>query len=82
MLDRPEPARGSVAALQGNYGSPGWRSGWAPLAEGFVDFRRLLADLKSVRYDGYLGIEDFSGQYSSGALLPAFVQFIRERMGI
>ncbi|WP_334078173.1 sugar phosphate isomerase/epimerase family protein [Paenibacillus sanfengchensis] len=63
-------------------GSPGWRSGWAPLAEGFVDFRRLLADLKSVRYDGYLGIEDFSGQYSSGALLPAFVQFIRERMGI
>ncbi|GIO88145.1 hypothetical protein J25TS5_50770 [Paenibacillus faecis] len=63
-------------------GTSGWRSDWAPLAQGFVDFRLLLADLKSVGYDGYLGIEDFSGQYASGDLLAAYAQFIRERMEI
>ncbi|MCM3700150.1 sugar phosphate isomerase/epimerase [Paenibacillus macerans] len=61
-------------------GTTGWRSEWAPLASGIIDFRKLLIDLKSVGYDGYLGIEDFSGQYDSKTLLKAFAEFMRERM--
>ncbi|MEC0331319.1 sugar phosphate isomerase/epimerase [Paenibacillus macerans] len=61
-------------------GTAGWRSEWAPLASGIVDFRTLLYDLKSAGYDGCLGIEDFSGQYDSKTLLKAFAEFMRERM--
>lgn len=61
-------------------GTAGWRSEWAPLASGIIDFRKLLGDLKSVGYNGYLGIEDFSAQHDSKALLKAFTEFMRERM--
>ena len=61
-------------------GTTGWRSEWSPLRSGIVDFGNLLQDLKSVGYEGYLGIEDFSGQYSSKELLSEFAQFIKERM--
>ncbi|MGG6310852.1 sugar phosphate isomerase/epimerase family protein [Paenibacillus macerans] len=61
-------------------GTAAWRCAWAPLRSGIVDFGRLLADLKSARYDGYLGIEDFSGQWDSKSMLRQFAEFIRERM--
>ncbi|RCX18612.1 sugar phosphate isomerase/epimerase [Fontibacillus phaseoli] len=61
-------------------GTAEWRCEWAPLHNGAVDFGRLLADLKSVHYDGYLGIEDFSGTWNSGTMLRQFAQFIHERI--
>lgn len=61
-------------------GTANWRSEWAPMREGFVNFGSLLQDLKSVGYDGYLGIEDFSEQYDSKELLKQFGQFMREGM--
>lgn len=61
-------------------GTAGWRCSWAPLDSGIIDFGKLLADLKSVQYDGYLGIEDFSGHYGSKEMLASFAEFIRERM--
>jgi sugar phosphate isomerase/epimerase len=61
-------------------GTAKWQSGWAPLSEGTVNFREVLDYLKSVRYEGYLGIEDFSGQYGSCELLKEFVRFVRERL--
>ncbi|KAF9138604.1 hypothetical protein BGX30_008957 [Mortierella sp. GBA39] len=61
-------------------GTVKWRSKWAPMREGIVDFTSLLNDLKSVGYDGYLGIEDFSEQYTSRELLKEFAQLMRERM--
>lgn len=61
-------------------GTAEWRCEWASLHKGVVDFGRLLADLKSVDYDGYLGIEDFSGTWSSEAMLRQFAEFIHERI--
>lgn len=61
-------------------GTAEWRCEWASLHNGIVDFGRLLADLKSVHYDGYLGIEDFSGTWNSRAMLRQFAEFIHERI--
>ncbi|MGN7360259.1 sugar phosphate isomerase/epimerase family protein [Paenibacillus sp. SAF-054] len=61
-------------------GTANWRSEWAPMREGIVNFDTMLRDLKSVGYDGYLGIEDFSGQFESKELLLQFGDFMRERM--
>lgn len=61
-------------------GTAEWRCDWASLHEGAIDFRKLLTDLKSVGYDGYLGIEDFSEQYESKEMLQQFSEFIQERM--
>lgn len=61
-------------------GTAEWHCDWAPLRDGVIDFRKLMADLKSVRYDGYLGIEDFSGQYTSKEMLHQFAEFVQERL--
>lgn len=61
-------------------GTAKWRSEWAPLRDGIIDFAAFVGDLKSVGYDGYLGIEDFSAQYDSRELLKQFGEFMRERM--
>ncbi|MWV47284.1 TIM barrel protein [Paenibacillus sp. HJL G12] len=61
-------------------GTANWRSEWAPMREGIVNFTNLLQDLKSVGYDGYLGIEDFSEQFTSSELLKEFALLIREGM--
>ncbi|MNN87020.1 hypothetical protein D3C81_2045100 [compost metagenome] len=61
-------------------GSHAWESSWAPLREGIIDYAKVFGYLKDVGYDGYLGIEDFSGQLKSRELLKSFVEFVRERM--
>jgi hypothetical protein len=37
-----------------------WRCQAAPLREGIVNWREVLADLRAVGYDGWLSFEDFS----------------------
>ncbi|MFB5677920.1 sugar phosphate isomerase/epimerase family protein [Paenibacillus terreus] len=61
-------------------GTARWSAGWSPLEEGMIDYTEVLQALKAIRYEGYLGIEDFSGQYDSRQLLKAFADFVRERM--
>lgn len=61
-------------------GTAEWRCEWASLHNGAVDIRALLADLKSVHYDGYLGIEDFSGTWDARTMLRQFAEFIQERI--
>lgn len=61
-------------------GTASWTCQWSPLAEGIVDFSQVLDYLKSVKYEGYLGIEDFSKQHPSSELLKAFASFVRERL--
>jgi len=58
-------------------GTKAWSSHWAGLQEGAVDFKELIEDLKSVGYKGYLGIEDFSGQFESRELLQIFAKQMR-----
>lgn len=50
-----------------------WRCAWQPVANGIVPWKRVLADLKAVGYEGAFGIEDFSSAYSSSEMLQLFV---------
>jgi sugar phosphate isomerase/epimerase len=53
-------------------GSQAWTSYWEPNLQGIVNWRQVLTDLKAVGYDGYLGVEDFSGLYESKELLKKY----------
>jgi sugar phosphate isomerase/epimerase len=53
-------------------GSQAWASYWEPNLQGIVNWRQVLTDLKAVGYDGYLGVEDFSGLYESKELLKKY----------
>ncbi|WP_058308520.1 sugar phosphate isomerase/epimerase family protein [Gracilibacillus massiliensis] len=46
-----------------------WQVDWAPVEKGIVDWQQVIKDLKSVGYDGYIGIEDFSNQYDTATAL-------------
>ncbi|MDQ1910603.1 sugar phosphate isomerase/epimerase family protein [Paenibacillus sp. GD4] len=58
-------------------GSQAWTSYWEPNLEGVVDWKQVIEDLKSVGYDGYIGVEDFSGKYGSKELLVQFAKEVR-----
>lgn len=58
-------------------GSQGWSSYWEPNLQGIVNWNQVLSDLKSAGYDGYLGVEDFSGKYGSKELLKQYGEEIR-----
>ncbi len=58
-------------------GSQAWTSYWEPNLEGIVNWKQVLADLKAVGYDGYLGVEDFSGKYGSKELLKQYGEEVR-----
>jgi len=54
-----------------------WTCDWVGLKEGAVPWRQVLSDLIAVGYDGYLGVEDFSGQFAeSSAMLRHFSEYI------
>lgn len=58
-------------------GSASWHCNWAGLKDGMVPWRQVIEDLAAVGYDGYLGIEDFSKQFSnSSEMLNHFVEYI------
>jgi Sugar phosphate isomerases/epimerases len=60
-------------------GSVKWKSEWSGIKEGVVPWKQVIADLKAVGYDGYLGVEDFSGQFpETEQMLKHFVQYMRE----
>ncbi len=54
-----------------------WQCQWAPLHEGIVPWEAILNILLENGYDGYLGIEDFSGQWASAELLQQFASTFR-----
>lgn len=58
-------------------GSAEWRCEWLPIDEGIVRWRQVLEDLIAVGYDGYLGVEDFSGKFPhSPDMLKFFADYI------
>lgn len=56
---------------------PAWRCRWMPVDRGWVDWAQVVADLKSVGYDGYLGVEDFSGEMASRDMMRHFADYFR-----
>lgn len=58
-------------------GSAEWKGTWVGVRRGIVPWAQVVADLKAVGYDGYLGIEDFSGELGSRELLREFGAYVR-----
>ncbi|WP_274366192.1 sugar phosphate isomerase/epimerase family protein [Paenibacillus thermotolerans] len=54
-----------------------WECRWQPFAEGWVDWKQVLRDLKAVHYEGGYGVEDFSGTLESRAMLAQFADWFR-----
>ncbi|MBW5445571.1 TIM barrel protein [Cohnella sp. CFH 77786] len=58
-----------------------WRAGWRGLTRGIVDWSQVIADLKAVGYAGYIGIEDFSGEFGTEGLLDHFAATMKRLLG-
>ena len=58
-----------------------WSSNWTGVREGIVPWGQVIADLQSVGYDGYLGIEDFSNQYGTDQMLRETVHYLKALLG-
>jgi sugar phosphate isomerase/epimerase len=54
-----------------------WQCRWMPFTEGFVNWKQVLIDLKSVGYQGWFGVEDFSAQHDSRTMLREFASWFR-----
>ncbi len=59
-------------------GSVRWNSGWTGMKAGVVRWKEVVSDLIAVGYDGFIGVEDFSGQYSSPEMLEQYSRYMRE----
>ncbi|MGN7457070.1 sugar phosphate isomerase/epimerase family protein [Paenibacillus pasadenensis] len=59
-------------------GSVRWTCGWAGMRRGIVDWAQVTADLAAVGYDGWIGVEDFSGEHRSPEMLRQFAAYMRE----
>lgn len=54
-----------------------WKARWAPLHDGVVDFKVLFAALRSIGYDGWIVVEDFSQAFDSHTALRENLAFLR-----
>ncbi|MCD1260562.1 sugar phosphate isomerase/epimerase [Paenibacillus athensensis] len=63
-------------------GSPQWRAVWTPIREGVVDWPQLLGVLRDIGYDGYLGVEDFSGRLPAREMLRQYADSMREWLAL
>ncbi|WP_028559426.1 sugar phosphate isomerase/epimerase family protein [Paenibacillus pinihumi] len=61
----------------GSAGESIWGSKWVGLIDGIVPLRQIVEDLRAVHYEGYLGLEDFSGQFASIPMLNNYVQYMK-----
>ncbi|MNZ63054.1 hypothetical protein D3C78_811920 [compost metagenome] len=56
---------------------PLWKAAWSPVSEGVVHWPQVIADLRSIGYDGWLSFEDFSGSAPTETLLRDNMAYIR-----
>ena len=61
-------------------GSGVWKARWSALEDGVVDWGDLFGALKKANYEGWLGLEDFSGTYPTAQALPNDIKFLREQI--
>lgn len=57
-----------------------WKAQWSALDDGVVNWENLFGALKKANYDGWLGLEDFSGTYPTQEALPQDIKFLREQI--
>lgn len=53
-----------------------WKCDWAPIDQGIVDWAQVVTDLKAVGYEGYIGVEDFSGTWETKEMLSRYVMYM------
>lgn len=57
-------------------GAHRWKCDWTQIDKGIVDWAQVVADLKAVGYEGYIGVEDFSGTWETKEMLSRFVTYM------
>jgi sugar phosphate isomerase/epimerase len=59
--------------------SPGepWTCKWVAMDGGIVDWKQVLSDLWDVGYDGWFGVEDFSGTHDSKTMLKTYATWFQ-----
>jgi sugar phosphate isomerase/epimerase len=65
--------RGKEAAEKEN----SWVCESVPIAEGIVDWKSVLAELKAINYNGYLSFEDFDNSRSSEEKVKSNIRYLR-----
>lgn len=55
-----------------------WNPNWASVEKGIVDWKQVLLDLKAVGYDGTIGMEDFSAEYSTKEAMKHNIDWIKK----
>ena len=61
-----------------HHGDAVWSGGWTGMRDGMVPWKQVVADLVAVGYSGYIGVEDFSGQYASPEMMARFSAYMRQ----
>ena len=69
------PKKGDTPILPGE---ANWEGVWSQIDKGIVPWLEVMRDLHSVGYEGYVGIEDFSGTYESRQMLGHAADLFRE----
>jgi sugar phosphate isomerase/epimerase len=59
-------------------GSLIWDASWDLVENGVVNWKQVLSDLQAVGYEGYVGMEDFSGKFAAKDALKHNIQYIKQ----
>ena len=68
------------AAFQPVEGQGVWHAKWSPLENGAVNWQDLFAALAEIGYEGWFGLEDFSGARPTTEALNFNINFLKERI--
>lgn len=55
-----------------------WKPDWDLVEKGVVNWQQVLKDLKSVDYDGYIGMEDFSQAFPTKESIKHNIEWIKK----
>ena len=54
-----------------------WEAQWSALENGVVNWDKLFSALKKANYQGWLGLEDFSGAHPTAQALAHDMEFLK-----
>ncbi len=55
-----------------------WKVEWELVDKGIVDWVQVIKDLKSVNYEGYIGVEDFSAKQDTNTTLAYNLEWLKK----
>ncbi|MFC0473017.1 sugar phosphate isomerase/epimerase family protein [Halalkalibacter kiskunsagensis] len=55
-----------------------WDASWVAVEKGVVDWKQVVKDLQAVGYEGYIGMEDFSGTFGAIESLKQNIEYIKQ----